>query len=107
LLQAASPILQRKHGYFDLLGCDFMVTDDNKLLLIEVNTNPALSLDNSTLEKLLPNVVDQTIDIVLSLQGPPPVRGHETAASAVETDDVIKFEMIFDEEKGFKFGVST
>jgi hypothetical protein len=34
----------RKHGYFDLLGCDFMITDDNQLFLLEINTNPALSL---------------------------------------------------------------
>lgn len=43
-LQAAVPKLQRKHGYFDLLGFDFMVTSENKLVLLEINTNPALSL---------------------------------------------------------------
>jgi len=46
--------LLRKHGYFDLLGCDFMLSATNQLFLLEVNTNPALSLDNSTLEQLLP-----------------------------------------------------
>lgn len=52
--QASSGKLLRKHGYFDLLGCDFMLSATNQLFLLEVNTNPALSLDNSTLEQLLP-----------------------------------------------------
>ena len=44
VLQAATPKFSRKHGYFDLFGFDFMITSSNKLVLIEVNTNPALSL---------------------------------------------------------------
>lgn len=62
--------LLRKHGFFDLLGCDFMLTESNQLHLLEVNTNPALSRDNSTLEQLLPGVVDGCIELVLRLQGP-------------------------------------
>ncbi len=42
--QASNSKLLRKHGYFDLLGCDFMLGDDNRLYLLEINTNPALSL---------------------------------------------------------------
>lgn len=42
------PKLVRRGGFFDLLGLDFMVSTskdrDGKLLLLEVNTNPALSL---------------------------------------------------------------
>ena len=42
------PKLVRRSGFFDLLGLDFMVSTskdrDGKLLLLEVNTNPALSL---------------------------------------------------------------
>jgi D-alanine-D-alanine ligase-like ATP-grasp enzyme len=44
VLRASAPKFMRKHGYFDLLGFDFMVSDENKLVLLEVNTNPALSL---------------------------------------------------------------
>lgn len=111
LLTASSPIFHRKHGYFDLLGCDFMVTDDNKLILIEVNTNPALSLDNSTLANLLPGVVDQTIDLVLKAQGPIS-RSHNYANESNESSAspslplIPLFELIFDEENGFKFGAS-
>jgi hypothetical protein len=68
LEQASSGKLLRKHGYFDLLGCDFMLTASNELNLLEVNTNPALSRDNSTLELLLPAVVDGCIELVLRCQ---------------------------------------
>lgn len=47
-----------------------MLSASNKLCLLEVNTNPALSRDNSTLEQLLPGVVDGCIELVLRLQGP-------------------------------------
>jgi len=70
ILKASSGKLLRKHGYFDLLGCDFMLTASNELNLLEVNTNPALSRDNSTLEVLLPAVVDGCIELVLRCQGP-------------------------------------
>ena len=63
-----------------------MVTDDNRLVLIEINTNPALSLDNSTLEKLLPVVVDDTIDIVLKCQGPDKVTDATTGTATREGD---------------------
>jgi hypothetical protein len=99
VFKSASTKLLRKPGYFDLLGFDFMVTDNNELKLLECNTNPAMSLDNSTLEALLPGVIDGTIDLVLSTQGP------DRPANA--TDDSIlanlpfKFELIHNEVTGF------
>ena len=48
LFQAANPKFLRKHGYFDLFGFDFMITAANKLVLLEVNTNPAMSLGKFT-----------------------------------------------------------
>ncbi|KAJ1441572.1 tubulin-tyrosine ligase/Tubulin polyglutamylase, partial [Ochromonadaceae sp. CCMP2298] len=45
LLKASNHIFLKRHGYFDLLGCDFMLSASNKLSLLEVNTNPALTLD--------------------------------------------------------------
>lgn len=49
VLKASKTKFQRKKGYFDLLGFDFMVTaaPDNKLILLEVNTNPAMSRGNA------------------------------------------------------------
>ena len=131
--QASASKFLRKHGYFDLLGCDFMITDDNQLLLIEINTNPALSLDNSTLEKLLPGVVDDSLDIVLKLQGPdaplsvksssrskgrvPDAAQAGSSTATTTTAEFIaaklgfsmdnqdsQYELIFDEDTGFTYG---
>jgi len=44
VLKACNQTLMKKHGYFDLLGCDFMLSESNKLSLIEINTNPSLTL---------------------------------------------------------------
>jgi hypothetical protein len=47
------PKLIRRRGFFDLFGCDFMVSTcpdrSGRLLLLEVNTNPALSLGECAL----------------------------------------------------------
>jgi len=108
VIQAAMPKLLRKAGYFDLLGLDFMVEVDrsdpaktrHRLLLLEVNTNPALSLDNETLANLLPNVVDGAIGLVLAAQGP----GASDASIGGETGG---FELIYDEASKFQFALNN
>jgi Tubulin-tyrosine ligase family len=47
VFHAAKDKLFRREGYFDLLGFDFMLDGKLELYLLEVNTNPALSLDSS------------------------------------------------------------
>lgn len=44
VMKASNHLFLRKHGYFDLLGCDFMMSKSNKVSLLEINTNPALTL---------------------------------------------------------------
>ena len=50
------PKLMKKKGYFDLFGFDFMVSTSpvrsGRLLLLEVNTNPALSLGMKVQKKI-------------------------------------------------------
>jgi hypothetical protein len=99
VLKAAMPKFIRKKGYFDLFGFDFMVSTapqgQDKLLLLEVNTNPALSLDNSVLSNLLPGVVDGTIELVLRTQGP------EGGPSTEPLPGM--FKLLFDEETGYEY----
>ena len=47
-----------------------MVTSANELKLLEINTNPAMSVDNSTLNAILPELIDGTIELVLQAQVP-------------------------------------
>ena len=46
VFSAAKSTLSSKKGYFDLFGVDLLLDDTLKLHLLEVNTNPALHLDN-------------------------------------------------------------
>lgn len=98
ILRASNNKLLRKHGYFDLLGCDFMLGVDNKLYLLEVNTNPAMSKDNHVLEDLLPRVVDGAIELVISHQRP-------ELEAAKECPDIYAsdYQLLFDEATGYEF----
>ncbi|XP_048581079.1 uncharacterized protein LOC5512073 isoform X2 [Nematostella vectensis] len=59
--------LHRRHGYFDLLGFDFMIDENFKVWLIEINVNPSLSTSCQVLKDLMPNMVDNTIKLALEL----------------------------------------
>jgi|LauGreSBDMM110SN_4_FD.fasta_scaffold105315_2 hypothetical protein len=84
-----------------MFGLDFMVTDDNKLLLLEVNTNPALSLDNGVLEDLLPVVVDGALDLVLRAQGPD--RQPEHTDEALLSSIPGQWQLLLDEGGKYEF----
>ena len=101
ILTSGMPKLERRQGAFDLFGMDFMVDDSNKLVLIECNTNPSLSLDNSTLADMLPGVVEGALDLVLSAQGPDrPEDNDRFLGKALPS----QWQLIFDENKGFAYG---
>jgi hypothetical protein len=50
---------------FELFGYDFMVDEDFRVWLIEVNTNPYLGVPNEFIEELLPRMIDEMLDIVV------------------------------------------
>lgn len=78
-----------------------MLTATNKLHLLEINTNPSLTLDNSTLAAMLPNIVDSAIELVMLSQGPD--------RRATDNDDFLKgelpgrFSLIYDEGTGYMY----
>ena len=55
---------QRKNC-FELLGYDFMIDEDFRVWLIEVNTNPYLGIPNKYIEGLLPKMLNDLLEIVL------------------------------------------
>lgn len=79
VLKSAKNKFNRKRGFFDLLGFDFMLSEDLAPSLLEVNTNPALHLDCAVMEGVIPNVVDETMDLVM--------KSHEMNA---EGNEVLK-----------------
>lgn len=55
---------RRKHC-FELLGYDFLIDEDFRLWLIEVNTNPYFGVPNAFIADLLPKMADDLMEIVV------------------------------------------
>ena len=55
---------KRKHT-FEVLGYDFMIDENFKVWLIEVNTNPCLSISSAYLAKLIPAMLDNAFRIAV------------------------------------------
>ena len=45
---------------FEIFGYDFMLDDNFKLSLIEVNTNPCLETESPLLARIVPELLDNT-----------------------------------------------
>ena len=45
---------------FEIFGYDFMLDDQFKLSLIEVNTNPCLETESPLLARIIPELIDNT-----------------------------------------------
>ncbi|TFK13909.1 sodium/hydrogen exchanger 1 [Platysternon megacephalum] len=59
--------LECKLGYFDLIGCDFLIDEDFKVWLLEMNANPALHTNCAVLQDIIPTVVNGTLDLALEI----------------------------------------
>ena len=56
---------QKRSLTFEVFGYDFMIDNDFKVWLIEVNTNPCLELSCSYLAKLIPEMLENAFKIAL------------------------------------------
>ncbi|XP_068588958.1 protein polyglycylase TTLL10 isoform X2 [Cebidichthys violaceus] len=48
-------------GFFDLIGCDFLVDEDFKVWLLEMNCNPALHTNCEVLKEVIPSTVVESL----------------------------------------------
>lgn len=88
----------RKSTTFEILGYDFMLDEDFKIYLIEINTNPCLELPCPLLSSLIPHMLDNSFWIALDPLFPPPFgyfasKKHQVGDICPEN----KYELIFDE----------
>lgn len=55
----------RRRNHFELFGFDFMIDEDFRVWLIEVNSNPYLGMPNQWAKQAVPRMMDETLRIVL------------------------------------------
>jgi hypothetical protein len=63
---------KRRLHCIEVFGLDFMIDDEFKPYLIEVNTNPCLETNSPILNRLIPMMLDSSFQIVLDPLIPPP-----------------------------------
>lgn len=64
---SAKAKLECKPGYFDLIGCDFLIDEDFKVWLLEMNCNPALHTNCEVLKDVIPRTVTETLDLAFEI----------------------------------------
>ena len=82
----------KRKNCFEFLGYDFLIDEDFRVWLIEINTNPYLGIPNKFIEGLLPKMLNDLLEIVLD----PYVKPVNTLPRR-EIDS--QFELLYDEKK--------
>lgn len=62
---------KNRKNCFELFGYDFLIDEDFRVWLIEVNTNPYLGVPNQYIKELLPQMADDMLAITLDPIFPP------------------------------------
>ena len=87
---------KRRVNTFEVFGLDFMIDDEFKLYLIEVNTNPCLELSSPLLARLIPNMLENAFKITVDPLLPPPEGFSSKKAFLGDPCPENKFALVFD-----------
>jgi len=87
----------KRQSTFEVYGLDFMIDDNFKVYLIEVNTNPSFELSSPLLARLIPSMLENAMRLVLDPIFPPP-EGFSSRSKLTELCPEQKFELVFDEK---------
>lgn len=89
---------KRRGCNFELIGLDFLMDENLKVILTGVNTNPSLRSENPVIGKIIPSIVEQSLELSLDPFLPP--RNHFPARERLRlgADPLasLRFECIFD-----------
>ena len=80
----------------EVFGLDFMLDDEFKPYLIEVNTNPCLELSCPLLARLIPNMLENALKIALDAQFLPPEGFSMKKAYIGDACPENRFELVYD-----------
>ena len=89
---------KRRVNTFEVFGLDFMIDDEFKLYLIEVNTNPCLELSSPLLARLIPNMLENAFKIAVDPVFIPPEDFTKKKAFLGDPCPENKFTLVFDQK---------
>ena len=89
---------KRRCNTFEVFGLDFMIDDEFKLYLIEINTNPCLELSSPLLARMIPNMLENAFKITVDPVFPPPENFALKKAFVGDPCPENRFELIYDEK---------
>lgn len=81
----------KKQSSFELFGFDFMLDDDFKVYIIEVNTNPCLATPCPLLTRIISSVVDQTFRLAVD-----PIFDNGQAGKKSPELQKLNYELVYD-----------
>ena len=87
---------KRRLNCMEVFGLDFMLDDEFRLYLIEVNTNPCLELVSPLLARLIPNMLENALKIALDSQFLPPEHFSSKKAFIGDACPENRFELVYD-----------
>ncbi|OMJ79072.1 hypothetical protein SteCoe_20973 [Stentor coeruleus] len=89
---------KRAHS-FEVFGYDFLLDENLKPWLIEVNTNPCLELSSGLLATIIPNMLENAFRIAVDPLFPQPAGARRTISAFYYNENHLenKFELIFHE----------
>jgi len=93
--------IDKKVGFYELLGCDIILDSNLKPYLLEMNTNPALYCDTAAQKEIIPKVLNQSLDLVFEFNKKP----QEINQLLKEEKNLSlgEFEVIYNQETGFVY----
>jgi hypothetical protein len=87
---------KRRQHCMEVFGLDFMIDDEFKPYLIEVNTNPCLELSSPLLARLIPNMLENALKISLDPMFLPPENYSSKKAFIGDAAPENRFDLVFD-----------
>lgn len=81
----------------EVFGLDFMLDEQFKVYLIEVNTNPCLELASPLLARLIPSMLENSLRLAVDPIFPPPENFSQRKQVVNELCPENKYDLVFDE----------